>query len=32
CKIRIPKVKAKLHLSVMSEVTRQVMGLQTEMA
>ncbi|HGF4781071.1 TPA: DUF1107 domain-containing protein, partial [Escherichia coli] len=28
----IPKVKDKLHLSVMSEVNRQVMRLQTEMA
>ncbi len=27
-----PKVKDKLHLSVMSEVNRQVMRLQTEMA
>ena len=31
-KILIPKVKDKLHLSVMSEVNRQVMRLQTEMA
>lgn len=29
-KILIPKVKDKLHLSVMSEVNRQVMRLQTE--
>ena len=28
----IPKVKDKLHLSVMSEVNRQVLRLQTEMA
>ena len=31
-KILIPKVKDKLHLSVMSEVNRQVMRLQTDMA
>ncbi len=31
-KILIPKVKDKQHLSVMSEVNRQVMRLQTEMA
>ena len=31
-KILIPKVKDKLHLSVMSEVNRQVSRLQTEMA
>ncbi|CCI74817.1 ytfK [Klebsiella pneumoniae subsp. rhinoscleromatis SB3432] len=31
-KILIPKVKDKLHLSVMSEVNRQVLRLQTEMA
>lgn len=30
-KILIPKVKDKLHLSVMSEVNRRVMRLQTEM-
>jgi hypothetical protein len=31
-KILIPKVKDKLHFSVMSEVNRQVLRLQTEMA
>ena len=31
-KIPTPKVKDKLHLSVMSEVNRQVLRLQTEMA
>jgi hypothetical protein len=31
-KILVPKVKDKQHLSVMSEVNRQVMRLQTEMA
>jgi len=31
-KILIPKVKDKQHYSVMSEVNRQVMRLQTEMA
>ncbi|KNB25059.1 hypothetical protein ACH55_21770, partial [Salmonella enterica subsp. enterica serovar Typhimurium] len=31
-KILIPKVRDKQHLSVMSEVNRQVMRLQTEMA
>ena len=31
-KILIPKVKDKQHLSVMSEVNRQVLRLQTEMA
>jgi hypothetical protein len=31
-KILIPKVKDKLHFSVMSEVNRQVLRLKTEMA
>jgi len=31
-KILIPKIRDKQHLSVMSEVNRQVLRLQTEMA
>ncbi|MEX3021973.1 MULTISPECIES: DUF1107 domain-containing protein [Kluyvera] len=31
-KIVLPKIKDKQHLSVMSEVNRQVLRLQTEMA